>query len=610
MSVQDYDYYEARAKDVILEDITSSQQNADILERLRNGDPDMKYFSIAETAEDFSNFVVRDGDHLGWLGYFVGRSEQLKGLYIEDYNFPDNLNMDAFFDGLGHNHSIQNLGISTEIGEDFKSLGPFLRNNNSLRDLTFTCFNIGLQCARNIASLLGQQSSLKCLCFEDTDLYDDGLMEVAVALRKQPQIEELSLLGNQNIGRNGCVALGNALGFMRNPNLAIVHLEYNDIDDEGLHALVAGLINCHNLTSLCLSGNELVTAAGLRSLSTLFQSDHCRLERLDLDGFNIDDDGSAVLSAGLGSLPRLKSLYLANNSIGDQGLQSLVGGMVNCNLEQLILSTNLCSLSGHRSLGTLVQRATSLKSLNLCGNAIDDEGLQGLVEGMANCCSLQTLYLSDNHLITAVGLRSIAPFFQSNNCCLKVLWLFGINFGDDGAAALANGLIGNESLINLRFDLSGITARGWATFSRLLCDTSSVNNTYLSNHTLVEIGRFGNAGNPSAIVEYLTLNKLQNCDAAICKILKNHPDIDIEPLFQWNLKCLPLVVIWLESARSYMGNVNESTEVFHCRKLSALYKFVRGMPQLAVDGCRGKKMKDIQSKSKSKSKKRKLDQSL
>eukprot|EP00985_Skeletonema_marinoi_P014355 scaffold7266_cov121-Skeletonema_marinoi.AAC.17 len=606
MDVQDYEYYEARAKDVKLEDITSSQLNADILERLRDNDPELTKMYINITREDFDDFVVCEGDNLGWLGYFVGRSIQLEGLSID--NFPDNLNIDAFLRGLGHNRSIESLCICTDIGEGFKSLGPLLRNNNSISDLTFSGFNIGLQCARNIATLLGQQSSLKCLSFEDIDLYDEGLMEIAVALRTKPQIEELGLLGNQNIGRNGCVALGSALEGMRKPDLAMLNLDYNGIDDEGLHALVAGLINCRNLTSLYLSGNEFITEAGLRSLRTLFQSEHCRLECLDLDGFNIDNDRASELSAGLGSLPRLKTLYLANNSISDQGLQFLVGGLVNCNLEQLILSTNLFSLSGHRSLGTLVQRATSLTSLNLNGNTIDDEGLQCLVEDMANCCSLQTLYLSDNHLITAVGLRTLPAFFQSDNCCLKELWLFEINFGDDGAAALANGLIGNESLTTLPFSLdgSGMTSRGWAAFSKLLCDTSSVNNTYLSNHTLVEIGGFRNVGNPSAIVEYLTLNKLQNCAAAICKILKNHPDIDIEPLFQWKLKCLPLVVTWLENARSYLGNVNESTGTFQCRQLSALYKFVRGMPQLSVDGYRGKEMKDIQSMTK----KRKFDETL
>jgi len=332
------------------------------------------------------------------------------------------------------------------------------------------------------------------------------------------------------------------------------------------------------------------------------------LEHLRLYQANMDNDEAAVLAAGIARLPSLAKLDLSYNRIGDEGLQALAGGLVNCNLEEFNLSNNMFSVLGLRSLGELVQRATRLKSLNLCGNTIDDEGLQCLVEDMPNCCSLQTLYLSGNHLITSVGLRYIAPFFQSDKCCLKELWLRGINFGDEGVVALANGLIGNESLINLRFDLSGITARGWATFSRLLCDTSSVNNTYLSNHTLETIGGYSINVFPSDFVEYLRFNKLQNCAAAICKILDNHPDIDIEPLFKWKLKCLPLVVRWLEKAKPCLGYVSESTGTFQCRQLSALYKFVRGMPLLAGDGYRGKKMKEIESKSKSK--KRKFDLTL
>eukprot|EP00985_Skeletonema_marinoi_P014345 scaffold7266_cov121-Skeletonema_marinoi.AAC.7 len=593
MDEQDYEYYEARAKDVKLEDITSSQQNADILAMLRDNDPDIRYISITDEMYDGSDFAVREGDELGWLGYFVGRSKQVKELYI--YYFPDNLKMDSFFGGLGHNRSIQKLYIYTDLGESLQSLGPLLRNNNSISDLTFSGFNIGLQCARNIASLLGQQSSLKCLNFEETNLGDETFVEMATALSKQPQIEELHL-STSNIGRNGCVALGNALEGMRNPNFATLDLGHNNIDDEGLHALVGGLINCHNLTSLYLHRNELITGVGLRSLSTLLQSDSCCLEHLDLEQTNMDNDGVAVLAAGLARLPTLKKLDLSNNRIGDQGLQALVGGLGCCNLlEELYLSRNMLLGSGlgMRSLGTLLQR-TNMQSLFL-SDTVNDEGLQCLVDGMANCDRLKKLALSyKNNSMTAVGLRSLSSLFRSERCTLCNLLLGYL--GDDGAMALANGLIGNESLKTLEFSRSGITERGRAAFSKLLCDTSSVNNTYLSNHTLETIGGYGRRIALSEIMKYLTFNKLHNCDAAICKILDSHPDIDIKPLFQWKLKCLPHVVTWLENARSYLGNVKESTEVFQCRQLSALYKFVRGMPQLAVDGYRGQKMTDAQSK--------------
>jgi len=606
MDVQDYEYYEARAKDVKLEDITSSQQNKNILERLRNDDPYFTYIYIAETVDDDdeSDFVIREGDDLGWLGYFVGRSKQLEGLCIE--YFPDNLNIDAFFGGLGHNRSIQELYIYTDISDSFKSLGPFLRNSKSLCDLTFANFDIGLQCARNIASLLGQQSSLKCLNFEEANLSDEMFVEIAAALRKQPQIEELNL-SMSNIGRNGCVALGNALEGMRNPNLETLHLDHNEVDDEGLHALVAGLINCHDLTSLYLNENGLITGVGLRSLSTLLQSDNCCLEHLDLDQTNIDNDGVAVLAAGLARLPTLKKLHLSDNRISDEGLQALVRGLGSCNLlEELYLSRNILlgSILGMRALCTLLQR-TNMQLLFLF-DTVNDEGLQCLVDGMANCYRLKKLALScNNNSITAVGLRSLSSLFRSERCSLCNLLLRYL--GDDGAMALANGLIGNKSLKNLEFSRSGITERGWTAFSKLLCDTSSVNNTYFSNHTIEKIGGYGLIA-PSEIMKYLTFNKKKNCDAAICKILDSHPDIDVVPLFRWKLKCLPLVVTWLENARSYLGNVKESTEVFQCRQLSALYKFVRGMPQLAVDGYHGKNMTDIHSKSKTK--KRKFDQSL
>jgi hypothetical protein len=135
-----------------------------------------------------------------------------------------------------------------------------------------------------------------------------------------------------------------------------------------------------------------------------------------------------------------------------------------------------------------------------------------------------------------------------------------------------------------------------------------VNNTYFSNHTLEKIGGYGVHAMPSDIVEYLTFNKLQNCAAVMCKILDSHPDIDIEPLFQWKLKCLPLVVRWLEKAKPYLGYTYmcEAEESFQCRELSMVYKFVRGMPLLTVDGYHGKKMKDVQPKTK----KRKFDLTL
>ncbi len=592
MDVQNYEYYEARAKGVALEYITSDDNNADILARLRdNNDPEFKVLSVTTNVAYEYDFDVSEGNHLGWLGYFVGKSNQLETLNIEQ-TVPENINLNAFLEGLGRNRSIQDLTISINLGESFQSLIPFVKNNARLRHLTFTDFDIGLQCARNIAMLLSQQCSLKCLGFEDTPFSSKGLKQITAALRSQSQIEELYVYDNC-VGRNGYEALRNGLeGCLSLRKLEFIpggpgNIDAEPIDDERFVALTQGLKHCHNLTSFCLSGNLTVAEEGLRSLSALLQSDNCRLEVLALGQVNIDDGGMAVLSTGLSSLTSLKRLNVWGMSIGDHGLQDLVRSLVNCNLEELSLSKSMLaeSFSGLRALGTLCRRKTNIRSLCLIDTSLTDAGLQSFVEGMANCCRLEELYLSNNDSITANGLTSLSSLLRAEHCSLRALVLNGVHLDDEGAAALAHGLVGNKSLTALEFSSSSFTARGWSAFSRLLCDTSSMSNTYLSNHTLQRVGDYG-LDIPEDVAQYLKWNKSLKHAAALCKILRSHPDVDITPLFQFNLKCLPLVVEWLEKTKSYCEEVNESSEAFQCRQISTVYKFIRGMPLLAACGYR------------------------
>ena len=200
---------------------------------------------------------------------------------------------------------------------------------------------------------------------------------------------------------------------------------------------------------------------------------------------------------------------------------------------------------------------------------------------------LKRLNLS-NQSITAAGLRFLFPLLKSEGHSLEKLDLYRINFGDDGAIALAEGLRGNKSLKELQFwpSEAGMTAVGWSAFSRLLCDTSStINNTYLSNHTLTKIGDYRNEGTPQYILDYLELNKSISTDAAMCKskILRSHLDLDMGPFFEWKMKFLPVAISWLERAHSSrLGR--ESNKKYARRKLSAMYKFVRAMPDLTTIG--------------------------
>jgi len=496
MERRDYDYYEANVADINLADITSSKNNAEIIRRLLDGDDTLGYLTLGTYAGWSKNyFHVGKGDDLGWLGYFIGKSEYFHHLFIRILHDGEGREQQihAFMEGIARSQSIRAL----------------------------TCTNLGDNVSEAIVRALGSLS----------------------------QLEEL-FYGFLSLGPNGFSALG-----------------------------------------------------------TLLESGVLKLKELSLEDC-IGDDCVASLANGLKSIgPSLKLLNLKDNYIGNEGLSALVAALANCtSLEELDLSSNDFSMAsaGLGSLSNWLQAAVlKLNELSLRSCGIKDEGLQALANGATNHC--KDLDLSENNSITVLGLRHLSTSLQSESCRLEKLDLGWMDIGDDGAEVLARGLIGNKVLIRMHLCGEGededetiaITPAGWSAFSPVLCDTSSVNNTYLSNHTIQELWHcdvFDFINIDEDIVQYLRLNKAHPQYAARCKILMNHAHLDMTPLLQWELKCLPLAVGWFERATicttltihnsnpdSSRLILEESKEVFQSRILTALYEFVRGVPKKVLE---------------------------
>lgn len=76
-----YGYSDERAQDINFEDITSCERNANILRMLRDDDTIWESRHLYILDEDIEGgcdeFVVAEGDDMGWLGYFIGKSDLL-----------------------------------------------------------------------------------------------------------------------------------------------------------------------------------------------------------------------------------------------------------------------------------------------------------------------------------------------------------------------------------------------------------------------------------------------------------------------------------------------------------------------------------------------------
>ena len=167
------------------------------------------------------------------------------------------------------------------------------------------------------------------------------------------------------------------------------------------------------------------------------------------------------------------------------------------------------------------------------------------------------------------------------NSNLETLSLRYSNTGNAGAITFANAMARNRKLKTLNLFNNGVTTEGWSSFSKILCDTSSINKTFLSNHTLESLGWSPNI--PTDVASSLALNESNEdkMQVAMEKILKHHQHFDMELFFQWDLKVLPIAINWFDRARSVarsIENVDEAGIGNH--KLGAIYQFIRAMPEI------------------------------
>mmetsp|Transcript_32311 Transcript_32311/g.48801 ORF Transcript_32311/g.48801 Transcript_32311/m.48801 type:complete len:590 (-) Transcript_32311:115-1884(-) len=569
--------FDALAARVKLKDITSCADNRALLHRIKNNDPGLRTLAVLDEPEDEDEFIVREGDDLGWLGYFIGRNEKLKYLSV-CYLPGDRERGVKFFFGMQRNKSIKGVDICNHLNESLSVM-----NLPHVTSMSFECQLEG-EYAHYFALGLRRCTSLK----EYSGQLTAGIVESLTTL---PILEKVHVWKNGGlaISREECMALRELL---LNAN-KLKHLDLSGVGlgNDGLRLLAEGLACYSSLADgvLDLSRND-IGDEGLQALASSLAS-NAKLRELNLCNNNFGDKGLEALAESLAHNRALRVLSIAANTaitkIGVRAISRILQSSKS-RLEDLRLDRIYICEEGGKILGDALSINESLVSLSLrCwGNddvSIGDDGLKALAHGLSRNSHLKELDLSRNTAITATGLRSLKQYFRSPSCALENLTLYDINFGDKGAYALAYALRENKSLKFLYFDDRGITSKGWKAFLKLICNSSSPNGIYLSNHTLSLLSWCDNrAGRvvKKKILNCLAINK--KCDAqnaAKFKIMYLFLDLDMVPLFQWNLKFLPLVKSWFDTITAPNDDFVAS---IRNRKLSATYKFVKGMPALIV----------------------------
>jgi len=362
--------------------------------------------------------------------------------------------------------------------------------------------------------------------------------------------------------------------------------------------ILTHFLMCEPPTTVSRQGSHFDTAyidsddIGLKSIcDSIGKNSH--LEDICFDTPNGLGDAVArsEIFEGLKHNTSINSLGLSRCHLASQGVAHEVLKAYEENYKHLIkFAIWRCAIrnGGIRSLASTLSRCTRLTEISLSSCHITDSMVEDLVQAVHGHAELKTIELRDND-IRKRGCEWLSTLLQDSKCNIVNLDLHNNMIDDSGAKILADALVDNNKVWSILLDENHISAGGWNAFSNILCNQSSIDKTYRSNHTLCMIASFGAvkmAGSrmydedgviPNRLFELIEFNAGRDKKVvARQKILDCHlkGDFNMEPFVETNMemKVLPHMLSWV-------GRCSKSDDM----SCGVIFNFLRQIPTLCAN---------------------------
>ena len=224
---------------------------------------------------------------------------------------------------------------------------------------------------------------------------------------------------------------------LRNPQLSVLKLGYNELGDEGASIISSAIIgngsHHQKLSVLDLEFNA-IGDAGCEALSVNCVAGNYTLQTLCLSGNRIGEKGALSIAGAILHGSGLQSLHLTLNEIGSTGMRAIAGAIAKNderahsgnemesrasktkmlpNIQHLYIGSTGIHANGFIVIPGLLLSNLSLRTINLSNSGIGDQELNLLSQALTQNkrLPLETLELSFNN-ITCQGVE----------CLMNAVW--------------------------------------------------------------------------------------------------------------------------------------------------------------------------------------------
>ncbi|KAL0487204.1 hypothetical protein AKO1_012178 [Acrasis kona] len=228
--------------------------------------------------------------------------------------------------------------------------------------------------------------------------------------------------------------------------LQTINLEQAQIGDNGVKEIAEALKENKSVTRLNLSGNG-ITAAGMTFITSML-STNTTLMYIDLSHNSLVDESIKILCDGalkVNTNINLKTLNLQNNAIADKGVEYFVDSLMSNpklkSIESLNLSHNQIGDAGCEHIAKLLDFQSKLSNvamtvIDLGYNLLANDGAKLISKAMGSNKNIKQLNLEFNQ-IGYQGTKDLA-FCCVKNTHVEKLVLGGNRLGEQALYLLAN----------------------------------------------------------------------------------------------------------------------------------------------------------------------------
>ncbi|GFR47674.1 hypothetical protein Agub_g9419, partial [Astrephomene gubernaculifera] len=170
-----------------------------------------------------------------------------------------------------------------------------------------------------------------------------------------------------------------------------VNLARKGLVTKHITSLIKMLERSPDVRTLDLSGNPFIGGTGVTSLVAAIKD--ARLSTIEAIHISKSGLTADTMKDVTIALPSLKTLDVSGNSIGDDGIRNLLTGQQLPNMTELYIKDAGLTDAGIHHITGVMQSISNLRVLDISGNGLKDEGIRSLADLLEHHSSLKELRL-------------------------------------------------------------------------------------------------------------------------------------------------------------------------------------------------------------------------